>query len=61
LQVLWTLPELRQRYVDAAQDIFRTAPQDPAADFATQFAKVGACTGQGWWDAKFPPRLRQRR
>jgi hypothetical protein len=42
VQVLWTLPELRQRYVDAAQDIFRTAPQDPAADFATQFAKEGA-------------------
>ena len=29
-QVLWTIPELRQRYVDAADRIFRSAPQDPS-------------------------------
>lgn len=39
-QVLWALPELRQRYVDAAAGLFRSAPSDAASDFATQFAKV---------------------
>lgn len=42
-QVLWALPELRSRYVDAAAAIYGSAPQDPASDFAAQFAKVG-----GW-------------
>ena len=41
LQLLWALPELRQRYVDAAAEIFKSAPRDVASDFATQFAKVG--------------------
>jgi hypothetical protein len=40
-QVLWALPELRNRYVDAAAAIYGSAPQDPASDFAAQFAKVG--------------------
>ena len=38
--MLWALPELRQRYVDAAAAIFKSAPAEPAADFAAQFAKV---------------------
>lgn len=39
-QVLWALPELRQRYVDAAAAIFKSAPTEAANDFAAQFAKV---------------------
>ncbi|KAI7836344.1 hypothetical protein COHA_009767, partial [Chlorella ohadii] len=47
LQVLWALPELRQRYVDAAAGLFRSAPSDAASDFATQFAKVGVALLSG--------------
>jgi Ubiquitin carboxyl-terminal hydrolase len=36
LQLLWTLPELRQRYAAAADAIFRSAPPDSASDFPTQ-------------------------
>ena len=36
LQLLWTLPPLAQRYVAPAQNVFLTAPVDPATDFATQ-------------------------
>lgn len=35
------MPELRARYADRAAELFRTAPAEPAADFAAQFAKVG--------------------
>ncbi|PSC74028.1 ubiquitin carboxyl-terminal hydrolase 5 isoform X1 [Micractinium conductrix] len=55
LQVLWTLPELRQRYVDAAQDIFKSAPRDVADDFPAQFAKVGVALLTGKTGA--PPPL----
>lgn len=41
LQLLWTLPELKSRYIDAVQRIYLTAPSDIASDFPTQFAKVG--------------------
>lgn len=47
LQVLWALPELRQRYVDAAATLFKSAPADAASDFATQFAKVGVALLSG--------------
>ena len=36
LQLLWTLPPLAKRYVEPALGVFRSAPPDPAADFATQ-------------------------
>ncbi len=36
LQMLWTLPQLKQRYASTAQAIFETAPPDPTSDFATQ-------------------------
>lgn len=42
LQLLWTLPPLAQRYVAPAQTVFRSAPAEPATDFATQ-----ACAGCG--------------
>ncbi|KAL4439029.1 hypothetical protein ABPG77_006966 [Micractinium sp. CCAP 211/92] len=47
LQVLWALPEMRKRYVTAAVDIFKTAPQDVASDFPSQFAKVGVALLSG--------------
>mmetsp|Transcript_62 Transcript_62/g.92 ORF Transcript_62/g.92 Transcript_62/m.92 type:complete len:885 (-) Transcript_62:589-3243(-) len=47
LQVLWSLPELRRRYVDAADSIFRSAPPEAAQDLPTQLAKVGVALVQG--------------
>ena len=35
LQLLWSLPPLAQRYVAPAAGIFKSAPAEPAADFAT--------------------------
>jgi len=40
LQVLWTVPLLRMRYVDPAEALFRSAPANPADDFPSQ-----ACLG----------------
>ncbi|KAL4854620.1 Ubiquitin carboxyl-terminal hydrolase 5 [Chlorella vulgaris] len=53
LQVLWALPELRSRYVDAAAAIYGSAPQDPSSDFAAQFAKIGTALLTG--NTKAPP------
>lgn len=36
LQVLWTLPEVQQRYASSADAIFQSAPADPTADLPTQ-------------------------
>jgi uncharacterized UBP type Zn finger protein len=36
LQLLWALPPLAQRYVAPAADVFKSAPAEPATDFATQ-------------------------
>lgn len=36
LQLLWTLPPLKQRYVDTAVELFKSAPGDAAADFVSQ-------------------------
>lgn len=36
LQLLWTIPAVRQRYAAAAVQIFKSAPADPVADFPTQ-------------------------
>ena len=36
LQLLWTLPEVQQRYASAANSIFQSAPADPTADLPTQ-------------------------
>lgn len=36
LQLLWSLPPLAQRYVAPAADVFKSAPAEPATDFATQ-------------------------
>jgi hypothetical protein len=40
LQLLWAMPELGQRYVDGAQQVFSSAPADPADDFATQVDRL---------------------
>ena len=52
LQVLWALPEVRARYADAADALFRSAPPDAAADFAAQFAKVRVVWGAAWCRAQ---------
>ena len=36
LQMLWTLPEVQQRYASAADSIFLSAPADPTADLPSQ-------------------------
>ena len=36
LQLLWTVPCVKQRYAAMADAIFRSAPADPATDFPTQ-------------------------
>lgn len=47
LQLLWTLPALQARYVWAADDIFQSAPAQPADDLLVQMAKVGVALSQG--------------
>eukprot|EP00887_Chlorella_sp_A99_P001793 scaffold19.g1793.t1 len=46
-RVLWTLPELKERYASAAERIFRSSPREPAGDFASQMAKVGVALLEG--------------
>lgn len=41
LQVLWTMPELHEKYLPIAEAIYKSAPPTLANDFLTQFAKVG--------------------
>lgn len=41
LQVLWTLPEISERFVHRAEEIFKGAPRDYSQDVLTQFTKVG--------------------
>ena len=40
LQVLWTLPEVQQRYASSADSIFLSAPTDPTVDLPTQVGAV---------------------
>lgn len=48
LQMLWSLPELGERYASgAAHGIFATAPDEPATDLLTQMAKVGVALTEG--------------
>ncbi|CAL5228914.1 g12137 [Coccomyxa viridis] len=47
LQVLWTLPEVQQRYASLAEKIFQSAPADPTADLPTQMAKLGVALVKG--------------
>jgi ubiquitin carboxyl-terminal hydrolase 5/13 len=42
LQLLWTVAEMKERYVDRAEYIYETSPvRDTTSDMATQLAKVG--------------------
>jgi len=41
VQTLFSTAQVKERYFDVAANIFKTAPQDPASDFATQMAKLG--------------------
>lgn len=43
-QVLFSLPQVAERYVSNAPAIFNSAPGNPADDLPSQLAKVG---GQG--------------
>jgi hypothetical protein len=46
MQVLYSLPEVAERYGPArAADIFKLAPPDPATDLGTQLAKVSSFLG----------------
>ncbi|GAX82603.1 hypothetical protein CEUSTIGMA_g10029.t1 [Chlamydomonas eustigma] len=47
LQILLTIPEIRARYVDLGDHIFRTAPSEPANDMAAQLAKVSRALALG--------------
>ncbi|WIA38798.1 hypothetical protein OEZ86_002085 [Tetradesmus obliquus] len=47
LQVLFSLPEVAQRYAAAAPAIFESAPADAAGDLPTQMAKVGLALTSG--------------
>ena len=40
LQVLWTMPELRQQYVPLAEAIYKSAPPTLANDFLTQVRAI---------------------
>lgn len=54
-QVLFTLPELHERYVRPATSIFATAPAEPANDLPTQMAKLGVALVTGRTGAPAPP------
>lgn len=41
MQVAFTVPDLVQRFVDRAPEIFNAYPADPANDFCVQMAKLG--------------------
>lgn len=49
--MLSTLPEVQQRYSNSADEVFKTAPEDIAGDFATQArardVQVLRCTTAG--------------
>ncbi|WIA18510.1 hypothetical protein OEZ85_009963 [Tetradesmus obliquus] len=47
LQVLFSLPEVAQRYAAAAPAIFESAPADAAGDLPTQMAKLGLALTSG--------------
>lgn len=41
IQMLWSLPEVAERYMAAAPRLFETAPAEPAADFLSQARRFG--------------------
>ncbi|XP_064642772.1 ubiquitin carboxyl-terminal hydrolase 5-like [Lineus longissimus] len=41
MQVLFSFPDFRRRYVDNVQQIFRNAAGNPSGDFTVQMAKLG--------------------
>jgi ubiquitin carboxyl-terminal hydrolase 5/13 len=55
LQVLFALPPFRKRYLDAAQEVFKRAPSNPANDFNTQMSKLAiALLTEKYVDEKSP-------
>lgn len=47
LQAVWGIPAFGQAYADGVEGIMRSAPQDIAFDFPSQFAKVGHALVKG--------------
>lgn len=47
VQVLFSLPEVAERYVSHAATIFNSTPANPADDLPSQLAKVGVALVQG--------------
>lgn len=41
MQVLFTIPDFRKRYVEKVEEIFLNSPANPTADFTVQMAKLG--------------------
>lgn len=49
MQVVYTIPDFIRRYVQNADEIFATAPNDAVGDFNVQMAKLGT----GLWSGKY--------
>lgn len=49
MQVMFTIPDFVERYVEKANEIFETAPADPVNDFNVHMAKLG----NGLWSGKY--------
>uniref|UniRef100_A0A061RBY0 Ubiquitin carboxyl-terminal hydrolase n=1 Tax=Tetraselmis sp. GSL018 TaxID=582737 RepID=A0A061RBY0_9CHLO len=47
MQVMWSLPGLRERYLSRGTELFADAPSDPASDLPAQLAKVGLALVEG--------------
>ncbi|KXZ42745.1 hypothetical protein GPECTOR_121g446 [Gonium pectorale] len=47
LQLLFTLPEVADRYAGGAAGLFASCPPDPASDLPTQLAKLGVALAAG--------------
>ncbi|XP_060618597.1 ubiquitin carboxyl-terminal hydrolase 5 isoform X1 [Anolis sagrei] len=41
VQVIFSIPDFQQKYVDKIEKIFQSSPSDPTQDFNTQVAKLG--------------------
>eukprot|EP01026_Neomeris_dumetosa_P037322 TRINITY_DN3020_c0_g1_i1.p1 TRINITY_DN3020_c0_g1~~TRINITY_DN3020_c0_g1_i1.p1 ORF type:complete len:892 (-),score=138.68 TRINITY_DN3020_c0_g1_i1:1653-3944(-) len=55
LQVLWSLPELKEKYLADTNQIFSQAPKDAMNDFPSQMAKVGVALVEGKTGFTLPP------
>jgi ubiquitin carboxyl-terminal hydrolase 5/13 len=49
MQVMFTIPDFKQRFVERATEIFESSSADPVNDFNVQMAKLGS----GLWSGKY--------